>query len=294
MLQTKRILFIILISMVAGLIIASGCVSEPRDPGTLAAGTISSFTYYTEENFPYNYRENGTLKGISVDLFEKITEKMGDRVSREKIRLVPWSEGYQAALNGNSTMIFAIARIPVRETSFRWAGPIYPYTTAVFARPDSGIIIGSPSDLKKYRIGAVTDDAAVRQLLDAGVNESSIVLVPEESWLITGIQNGTIDLWADSEISGRVLARKMTGNAYSFRVVHRFPSMPIYFGFSRDVPDTTVRSFQQALDALKQEKDDRGISSYDAVVGRYIPAVGLAHLELPDRGMGALQLRGQR
>jgi len=68
----------------------------------------------------------------------------------------------------------------------------------------------------------------------------------------------------------------MTGNAYSFRVVHRFPEIPIYFGFSRDVPDTTVQSFQHALDTLKEEKNNRGVSSYDAIIGRYIPSVGLA------------------
>jgi polar amino acid transport system substrate-binding protein len=256
----------------------SGCMTEKPASGAPVVGAMSSLKLYTEENYPYNYQENGTLKGISIDLFEKITEKMGDRVSRDRIRLAPWSEGYEAALNGNNTMIFAIARISVRETSFKWAGPIYPYTTAVFSQPDSGIVIGATEDLANYRIGAVTDDAAVQQLLDAGVNRSSIVLVPEESVLVDRIQNGTIDLWADSEVSGRVLAREMTGNAYSFRVVHRFPSMPIYFGFSRDVPDTTVQSFQQALDALKQEKDSRGISTYDEVTGRYIPAVGLAQL----------------
>ncbi len=268
----------LLVLAIGLLLLVSGCVTEQPAHPAPAAGTLSGMKFYTEENYPYNYEANGTLKGISVDLFEKITAKMGDPVSREKIRRAPWSEGYQAALTGNNTMIFAIARIPARETSFQWAGPIYPYTTAVFARPDSGIAIAAPGDLKQYRIGAVTDDAAVQQLLDAGVDRSSIVLVPEESLLISGVRNGSIDLWADSEISGRNLARAMTGNAYSFRIVHRFPAMPIYFGFSRDVPNATVQSFQRGLDGLKQDKDTQGSSSYDAIVGQYIPSVGLARL----------------
>jgi polar amino acid transport system substrate-binding protein len=279
MVLPRRDMVLALFMLCAGmLVLFSGCLTEQPGRNASQTGTISSLTLYTEENFPYNYRENGTLKGISVDLFERITRKMGENISRETIRLVPWSEGYQAALNGNNTMIFAIARIPAREASFKWAGPIYPYTTVVFSRPDSGIVIRSPDDLKKYRIGAVSEDAAVQQLLEAGVNRSSIVLVPEESMLVDQIRNGTIDLWADSEISGRVITRQMTGNAYTFRVVHTFSAMPIYFGFSRDVPDATVQSFQQALDTLKQEKDSRGISANDAVVGSYIPSVGLAQL----------------
>jgi polar amino acid transport system substrate-binding protein len=270
---------LVLLMVCAGLLVmVSGCITEKPASGATAAGDLSSLTLYTEENYPYNYEMNGSLEGISVDLFGKITEKMGYPVPRETIRLAPWSEGYQAALTGNRTMIFAIARIPSRETSFKWAGPIYPYTTAVFALPDSGIGISAPGDLLQYRIGAVTDDAAVQQLLDAGVNRSRIVLVAEEAQLIEAIQNGTIDLWADSEISGRILSRTLTGNAYSFRVVHRFPPMEIYYGFSRDVPDATVQSFQQALDSLKREKDSRGVTGYDAVVGKYIPAVGLGQL----------------
>ena len=274
MMLPGRITVFLLFLVWAALVLVAGCTTEnlPVAPG----GAMGTLTLYTEDNYPYNYLKNGTLEGISPDLLETITERMGDRVSRERIRLVPWAEGYQAALTGNNTMIFAIARIPSRETSFKWAGPIYPYTTVVFARPDSGIIISSPDDLKAYRIGAVADDAAVQQLVDAGVNRSSIVQVPEEYMLIDQIRNGTIDLWADSEISGRALAREMTGNAYSFRVVHRFPEIPIYFGFSRDVPDTTVQSFQHALDALKEEKNERGVSSYDTITGRYIPSVGLA------------------
>ena len=40
----------------------------------------ADLTYYTEQLPPYNYMENGTLEGISVDLLEAITEKMGKKV----------------------------------------------------------------------------------------------------------------------------------------------------------------------------------------------------------------------
>jgi len=198
---------------------------------------------------------------------------MGHKVSRSQVRLVPWDEGYQAALTGNNTMIFAIARIPTRESSFKWAGPVPPYTTVVFARPDSGIVINNPTDLQAYRIGVVAEDAAMQQLLDIGVNESRIVQEPEASILIERTLNGTIDLWADSEISGRIISREVTGSASTFPVVYAFPEIPIYYGFSKDVRNTTVQAFQQALDAIRTEKDAAGITTYDRIIQRYIPAV---------------------
>ena len=86
----------LLFLVLAAIILVTGCMTE--NPRSAPGGTMGTLTFYTEDNYPYNYLENGTLKGITPDLFEKITETMGDRVSRERIRLVPWSEGYQAAL----------------------------------------------------------------------------------------------------------------------------------------------------------------------------------------------------
>ncbi|MDD1710194.1 MAG: transporter substrate-binding domain-containing protein [Methanoregulaceae archaeon] len=266
----------LMLLLLGAMLLSSGCTTRQPDAAEIS---IDSLTYYTEQRPPYNYEENGTLQGISIDLFEAITGKMGQKVPRDRIRLVPWSEGYQAALQGNKTMIFAIARIPARETSFKWAGPIFPYTTVLFARPDAGIVINTSEDLKGYRIGVITDDAAVQQLLEAGVNESQLVEETNVSALVTALQDGAIDLWAYSKASGQYATLQVTGNAYTFPVVYTFPDIPIYFGFSRDVPDETVRSFQQALDALKAEKDARGISTYDSIVGRQTPAVGLGQLQ---------------
>jgi polar amino acid transport system substrate-binding protein len=279
-------MYVFLIALLMGAVLsAAGCMTESTPNGgvtptpTTSTLTVHQLTYYTEQNPPYNYEENGTLQGISIDLFEAITERMGQKVSRDQIRLVSWDEGYQAALTGNKTMIFAIARIPERETSFKWAGPIPPYITVLFARPERGIIINAPEDLKGYRIGAVTDDAAVQQLRDIGVNETQIVQESDVPTLIEKTLNGEIDMWADSEVSGRYIAQQETGNASTFQVVYTFPEIPIYFGFSRDVPDATVQAFQQALDALKAEKDDKGLSTYDRIVQR-TRATGLPPAQL--------------
>ena len=235
-------------------------------------------TYYTEQLPPYNYQENGTLKGFSVDLLEAITAKTGSKVTREKVHLVPWTEGYQAALSRNNTVLFTAARLPEREQSFKWAGPIYAYTNVLFARPDREIVITGPESLKGYRIGVIADDVAVQQLLDAGVNKSQLVQETNVSEIIAKLTSGEIDLWGYPEAPGRYITRQVTGDYYSFTVVYTLQALEGYYVFNRNVPDSTVQSFQQALDALKTEKDAAGISTYDKILGRYIPSVGLAQL----------------
>lgn len=268
-----------LVSLLLGAIMVSGCMSGQPAPLETIAVPVGCLTYYTEQMPPYNYAENGTLKGFAVDLLELITERTGDRASRDQVRLVPWSEGYQAALTGNRTVIFAIARNPARDASFKWAGPVGSVQEVLFARGDSGIVIRKAGDLKQYRIGAVADDLAVQQLTDAGVSRESLVLAQNATDLAKKLRDREIDLWAYPEPVGRYFTKTVTGNPYTFSVAWRFPEVPIYYAFSRDVPDATVQSFQRGLDALKAEKDAVGVSTYDRVLGKYIPATGLGQLQ---------------
>ncbi len=273
--------FFFIMVLIGALIVATGCVSKPMDPSADLSGSTTSaeLTYYTEQLPPYNYQENGTLQGISVDLLEAITEKMGKKASREEVHLVPWTEGYQTVLSRNNTVLFTTVRLPEREQSFKCAGPIYTYTNVLFARPDRGITIEDPEDLGNYRIGVIADDVAIQQLLDTGVNESQLVRETNASLLVDKLNKGEIDLWAYPEAAGRYFIEQVTGNPYSFRVIFTLSAQEGYYVFNKNVSDSTVASFQQSLDILKQEKDAAGISTYERILGRHIPSIGLAQLD---------------
>ena len=88
--------------------------------------TVSAkdLTYITEQYPPYNYQEDGRLQGISVDLLEKVWERLSVNLNRSAIQLLPWTEGYQRTLKENNTVLFTTFRIPEREQLFKWVGPI--------------------------------------------------------------------------------------------------------------------------------------------------------------------------
>jgi len=269
--------YLILVLVLAGaLFLASGCVSKSGQPSTGPPDSVT-LTYYTEQYPPYNYQENDTLRGVAVDLLGEITGKMGRRVTPDEVHPVPWTEGYQAALTRKNTVLFSTARLPEREHSFKWAGPIFTDRYVLFAGRDRGITISGPGDLKGYRIGVITDDAAIQQLLNAGVDRSQLEYDTNVSVLIGKLSRGETDLWCYPEAVGRYFAEQKTGN-YSFKIVFTTQNVDFYYAFSKDIPDSTVKSFQLALDALKQEKDAAGVSNYDRILGRYIPSIGLAQL----------------
>lgn len=96
------------------------------------------------------------------------------------------------------------------------------------------------------------------------------------SEIIAGLSSGKIDFWCYSQIVGRSLAEQETGNYYSFKAAYSLGDYAYYYAFSKDVQDSTVASFQQATDNLKQEKDAQGISAYERILARYIPTQGMS------------------
>ncbi len=276
-----RYALVFLVVIVSAVVLAASIyVSNPGRPstGTIRRADLTALTYYTEQFPPYNYQENDTLKGSSVDLLGEITARLGARVTVDQVHLVSWTEGYQTTLTTNNSVIFSTFLLPERAQSFKWVGPISTDSYALFARWNSGITINSSSELKEFRIGVITDDAAIQQLLNAGVPNSQLVYDTNASVLLEKLTSGDIDLWCYPEIVGRQISERTTGNYYFFKAVFKLQNVDLYFAFNKNTPDSTVAAFQKTLDTLSQEKDAAAVSTYDRILGRYIPSIGLAQL----------------
>lgn len=235
---------------------------------------VNTLTYYTEQFPPCNYQENGVAKGIAVDLLTEATDRMGSKVTADQVHVVPWTDAYQAALTGENTVLFSTARLPSRQDSFKWAGPIFTDSYALFTRWNNNVTIESASDLNGYKIGVIKDSAAITKLTDAGVDESQLVYFTNASTIIDQLSSGDIDFWCYAQVVGRTLTEQVTGNYYEFKNAFQLSTYDYYYAFSKDIPDSTVNAFQQAIDAIKQEKDTSGSSAYDRILARYIPTQG--------------------
>ncbi len=262
--------FFLIIVLIVSLSAASVYVLFGQQPTTPA----NTLTYYTEQFPPCNYQENGTAKGIAVDFLTEITDKMGSKVTADQVHIVPWTEAYQAALTKENTVLFSTARLPQRESSFKWAGPIFSDSYALFTRWDNNISIESANDLNEYKIGVIKDSAAITKLTDAGVDESQLVYFTNATSIIEQLSSGDIDFWCYAQVVGRTITEQLTGNYYAFKNAFQLSTYDYYYAFSKDIPDSTINAFQQAMEALKQEKDDSGISTYERILSRYIPTQG--------------------
>lgn len=230
--------------------------------------------YITEQFPPFNYQEDGKLQGISVDLLEKMLEHINTTLNRSEIKLLPWDQGYQMALQDNNTVIFSTGRIPEREALFKWVGPISSIKVVLFALNAKHIKINSPGDLRALKIGVVKHSAEGPVVIKAGANPGNLVERNNTTEVIDMLKAGTIDAWAYPDLVGVWLADKAGLNASKYEVVYQLTKeSPLYYAFNRNTSDSTVQTFQAALNQSKNGKEASGVSDFEKVLYRYLPVL---------------------
>ncbi len=236
--------------------------------------SIGKLSYITEQYPPFNFQENGIMNGISIDLLEKILNKMHSDLNQSDIKLLPWYQGYQDALKERNVVFFSVARLPELESSFKWVGPISPTQTVVFAMRDRPIKINSPADMNKYKVGVVRGSAEQLLLTRIGVNAKNLVQEDDADTIIKMLKNGSIDIdaWAYAELPGIWLINRSGIIPRDYDIVYDLKDeVELYYAFNKETPDSVVQAFHLALNRIKQEKGVEGTSDYDKILYKYIP-----------------------
>ena len=229
-----------------------------------AGAAAASLTAYTEEWAPYNYTEDGAIKGIASDVLRALcTEARLDC----RITVVPWARATNTVLNTPNTLIYTIARTPSRESEFVWVGPVLPRTTWIYGRPELEEQIRELKDIAALRIGVVRDDASGPDLLAAGVPASMLAIDSSNTLVLRMYRRSMIDAMVDTEIGmawNLRLASMPSGSAS--RLVKLSESGAYYFALNRNSDPQMVRSLQNALDKLKRD------GTLDAIKKKYLEA----------------------
>ena len=230
------------------------------------ASGLSSLKFYTEDYYPFNYRENNTVKGISFDILGEVFRCQDMNLSDDQVTIGSWEDGYRKTINQSGTAIFSTARSPEREDLFLWAGPIFNESNVIFSKGTDTPVVSRSEDLSKQRIGAITDDIAALDLIRMGYQD--IFYATDAKTLIHALENGSIDGWAYAEHPGRELIIRFATDPATIQPVYTLKSHDYYYAFNRNTPLPLVQAFQRALDQVRIEKDLNGIKLYDQIVNR--------------------------
>jgi polar amino acid transport system substrate-binding protein len=237
--------------------------------GSAATIIPENLQIITEEYAPYNYVENGTLKGISVDLVEEILIRMGSTLTRDSFRILPWNEGYNLVTSTPDTILFSTERLPEREHTFLWAGPINDGPEVLFVR-DGTTLVRDP-DITGLRVVVLSNDCGKAYAIDAGVDEQKIVEVPLAKDAICLLENGSADAWVYNGLAGRHAIDQYAEEPEKFRIVKELGRSTYSLAFNLNTSADFVNEVNATIQILKRDRSQTGITVYERILAQYLP-----------------------
>jgi polar amino acid transport system substrate-binding protein len=206
------------------------------------------FKVYTEQNPPYNFLENGKVKGQSTLLLEKLFQKSGHQIFDNNIYLLPWTIGYHEVLNKKNTMLYSMARIPEREALFRWVGPIGKMTLGVVAKKSRHMIISTPDALHSYKIATIPGTSTEKALLQVGFHVEEFDRFANLSSQLKKLKENRVDAIAFGVEAVWQLLQEMGNDLSEYEVVYVLKESDLYFAFSKE---TNVKLIAELNETLK-------------------------------------------
>jgi len=227
----------------------------------------------TEVYPPYNFVDkNSNVTGQSTDIVQAILGKTGTQAN---IEVMPLSQGLALAEKGPGVVIYSLNRTPQREDLFKWVGPIGNYEQAFYARKGSAasalvtMFYSQLEDAKKVdKIGVYEGDAGAQFLASQGFSNLDYSLTDAEA--LKKLMDGEVQLWLGNKDGLAITAAQAGVNPDDLVMMSTVViRADLYIAFSKDIPDSTVKAWQGALDALKQEKDIDNKTVYEKIMAKY-------------------------
>ncbi len=227
-----------------------------------ASGVFAqNLSAYTEQWPPYNFEENGDVKGIATDMLRAVCAQA--RVNCT-VQLVPWARAYKIVRYSENTILYTTARKASREKEFLWVGPILPRSTWVYTRTGNDKALAAGRDFTHLRFGIVRDEAAQQDLLNAGVPAGALQEDNSNANVLRLLLGNAVDAMVDTEVS---MAWNLKTAGLPATTVTKFAKLSedgaYYFALNLKTNPDTVARLQTALEKLQRQ------GTVEAIIRRY-------------------------
>ncbi|WP_108649917.1 substrate-binding periplasmic protein [Dongshaea marina] len=219
--------------------------------------------YVTEQSPPYNYQEEGDLKGIAVDLLRAASRIGCDDPASLDIRSHSWARSYKLARKVRQYVVFSTVRTPHRESLFHWVGPIGNSPKVLLALKQNSIVINSQVDILQYRIGVVRNDIAEEVLLQMGVPQWKLYRSNDPYKLIEMLSKNKIDLWAVNYNSVPALLKSSELSPSGVTAAYTLFNKKLYFALNPMTPPQMEESLRDSIHKIMSS------SEYPHILSKY-------------------------
>lgn len=212
------------------------------------AAHCGQLTVMTENYPPYQYLENGRLKGPAVRIVREIMRRLH---STAEIQLMPWGRAFRTLKRERAYVLFSVTRTPQREKQFKWVGPLVSFNMSFYKKKGSPIILKKIEDAKRYIVGVGNKSPAHFFLMRHKFPMIVVDYIDRQFSLPRMLQADRIDLWLTGDPTVEHMAR-MAGVDPS-QIEQAMVVMPqeLYIAFSRVTSDKVIKRWQEVLNQIK-------------------------------------------
>jgi polar amino acid transport system substrate-binding protein len=206
--------------------------------GTAQAETLKLLT---EEYPPYNFSENGAVKGASVEQAELMMKALDTEYALE---ILPWARALSLTENQPWTCVFTTGHDDERDKRFKWVEPLLADHMVMVRKAESGVNPANIEEAKRFTIGTQREDFSANFLKKH--NFPKIDLAPDIETTEKKLLSGRIDLMMTSEKTFET----MRDQGQPLESVLVLEGKLYGFACNLALPDELIAKMQTQLDAL--------------------------------------------
>ena len=212
---------------------------------------------------PYEYNDNGQLKGTDVDVIREAFSRMGIPV---KIEIFPWSRCLQMVKSGAAEGIFTLSKSSKREKFLTYPNEPINYSENVFFynKKKPFDFDGTMESLKGRMVGTTRnyhyrDDFVKSNLFKRDAADSDMAGIRK-------IANSRDDLFICDKLVGSHLAKQAGVLSKLSYVKKSLSKREMYIAFRKNNPKNVqlVKDFEKTLKSMKKD------GTYNKILRKYL------------------------
>jgi methyl-accepting chemotaxis protein/ABC-type amino acid transport substrate-binding protein len=189
------------------------------------------------------------VKGFSPDVVREILARTGHQA---EVRITSWERSYAALQTEPNAVLFTMARTPSRENQFHWVGPLVHSNAVLFVKRGSGISVKSLYEARKLPSIAVIKGDSKEEFLK-GKDFRNLDYSPDWATAFRKLLEGKVTALVMTDMDLPTTASDAGLNPADFEPVYELFVNRLYIGMSKRTDQAVVRSWQEALDAMKRD-----------------------------------------
>ena len=189
------------------------------------------------------------VKGFSPDVVREILARTGHQA---EVRITSWERSYAALQTEPNAVLFTMARTPGRENQFHWVGPLVHSNAVLYVKRGSGISVKSLYEARKLPSIAVIKGDSKEEFLK-GKDFHNLDYSPDWATAFRKLLEGKVTALVMTDMDLPTTASDAGLNPADFEPVYELFVNRLYIGMSKRTDQAVVRSWQEALDAMKRD-----------------------------------------